>query len=95
MVSPVKPYLEVRLFLCSVDQIKLEPAEGLSVNKVQIFTHYWTLKKMKLEVSIIFCTAHNEYTLHAFDGNGIDYILKPFDKKLAVKSIEKFKKLCG
>ena len=50
---------------------------------------------MKLEVSIIFCTAHNEYTLHAFDGNGIDYILKPFDKKLAVKSIEKFKKLCG
>jgi DNA-binding LytR/AlgR family response regulator len=50
-------------------------------------------KKLETTVPVIFCTAFNEYALQAFRANGIDYILKPYDKKSVSKAIEKFKAL--
>lgn len=37
-------------------------------------------KAVKISCPIIFCTAFDEYSLDAFKANGIDYILKPFEK---------------
>jgi two-component system, LytTR family, response regulator LytT len=42
---------------------------------------------------VIFCTAFDEYAIQAFNNNGIDYILKPFDRKNIALSLAKFKKL--
>jgi DNA-binding LytR/AlgR family response regulator len=42
---------------------------------------------------IIFCTAYNQYALEAFENNGIDYILKPFDKISIAHSLEKYRLL--
>jgi len=42
---------------------------------------------------IIFCTAFNEYALKAFDANGIDYLLKPFDEKAIKESYQKYIRL--
>jgi two-component system response regulator LytT len=42
---------------------------------------------------VIFCTAYDEYALKAFDANGIDYILKPFDKKTIEEAFQKYYKL--
>ena len=38
---------------------------------------------------IIFATAFDQYAVKAFEVNAVDYILKPFDKKRVVQSIER------
>jgi len=52
-------------------------------------------KKISVNSPIIFCTAFNKYALEAFENNGIDYILKPFDKKSIAHSLEKYRLLKG
>ena len=42
---------------------------------------------------VIFCTAFDEYAIQAFNSNGIDYILKPFDRKTIAASLTKFQNL--
>lgn len=42
---------------------------------------------------IIFCTAYDEYALRAFEANGIDYILKPFDRHAIETAFAKYNKL--
>ena len=50
-------------------------------------------KKISTNVHVIFCTAYDEYALKAFDANGIDYILKPFDKSTIEAAFNKYNKL--
>jgi len=52
-------------------------------------------KKVSVYSPIIFCTAYNQYALEAFENNGIDYILKPFDKISIAHSLEKYRLLKG
>ncbi len=42
---------------------------------------------------VVFCTAFDEYALQAFRVNGVDYILKPFDRDAVRRSIDKVKAL--
>ncbi len=42
---------------------------------------------------VIFCTAFDEYALRAFEANGIDYILKPFDRQTIETALAKYTKL--
>lgn len=42
---------------------------------------------------VIFITAFDEYALKAFQANGIDYILKPFNSKTIADAINKFNTL--
>jgi two-component system response regulator LytT len=44
---------------------------------------------------IVFATAFDEHALKAFELNAADYILKPFDEKRVLKTIEKLYKLAG
>lgn len=37
---------------------------------------------------IIFCTAHDEYALKAFDLHAVDYLLKPFDNRRFAQALE-------
>ncbi|MGE0561848.1 MAG: LytR/AlgR family response regulator transcription factor [Flavobacteriales bacterium] len=64
----------------------IELGDGLSF---EIF------RKVNLNKPVIFCTAFNEYALQAFDSNGIDYMLKPFNQKSVEKSLTKLKNLRG
>lgn len=50
-------------------------------------------KTTSINVPVIFCTAYDEYALKAFDANGIDYILKPFDKASIEEAFQKYHKL--
>ena len=52
-------------------------------------------KKIRLSVPVIFCTAYDQYALKAFDANGIDYLLKPFNKDTISKAIDKYRLLKG
>ncbi|HXN24008.1 MAG TPA: LytTR family DNA-binding domain-containing protein [Candidatus Dormibacteraeota bacterium] len=48
----------------------------------------------KLKVPhIIFATAFDNYAVHAFDVNAVDYVLKPFDKTRIAKAIQRAKKM--
>lgn len=42
---------------------------------------------------IVFTTAHDHYHQAAFDSNGVDYLLKPFDSDGVRKSFEKYRRL--
>ena len=50
-------------------------------------------QQVKLTKPVIFVTAYNDYALPAFKNNGIDYILKPFDKQELEKAMNKFRTL--
>jgi DNA-binding LytR/AlgR family response regulator len=50
-------------------------------------------KTVSIRTPVIFCTAYDEYALKAFDANGIDYILKPFDKKSIEAAFRKYNTL--
>jgi two-component system, LytTR family, response regulator LytT len=58
--------------------------DGLSFN---IF------KAVNIKVPVIFCTAFNKYALEAFDVNGIDYLLKPFNNESVAKALDKYRSL--
>jgi two-component system, LytTR family, response regulator LytT len=64
----------------------IQLADGLSF---EIF------QEVKITCPIIFCTAFDEYAIQAFNTNGIDYLLKPFDKKVIGRSLEKYNNLRG
>jgi len=42
---------------------------------------------------VVFATAFEEYAVHAFEVNAVDYVLKPFDRARVSKAIARTKKL--
>src|SRR6185503_2938056 len=38
---------------------------------------------------VVFATAYNQYAVRAFEVNAVDYLLKPFDQKRVMQTIEK------
>lgn len=46
-------------------------------------------KQVAISTPVIFITAYDEYALQAFKNQGIDYILKPFDKEDIRESLKK------
>ncbi|MEL6945918.1 MAG: response regulator [Bacteroidota bacterium] len=49
--------------------------------------------QLQTKVPIIFCTAYDEYALDAFKVNGIDYLLKPFNREALQNTLNKYKNL--
>ena len=50
---------------------------------------------VKIETPIIFTTAYDSYAIKAFEVNSLDYLLKPIEKEMLMKGLEKFKNLYG
>lgn len=50
-------------------------------------------KSLQVNSPVIFCTAYNNYAIDAFKANGIDYVLKPINKKNIEAAIEKYERL--
>lgn len=50
-------------------------------------------KQVEVTAPIIFVTAYDQYAIHAFKVNSIDYLLKPIKPEELKKAIEKFKRL--
>jgi len=48
-------------------------------------------KQVEVNRPVIFVTAYNDYAITAFKNNGIDYILKPFDKTEICNAVSKYK----
>jgi two-component system, LytTR family, response regulator LytT len=50
-------------------------------------------KTITMTPPVIFCTAYDEYALHAFKANGIDYILKPYGEDTIAAAFGRYKAL--
>lgn len=59
----------------------IELGDGLSF---EIF------KEIDTDAPVIFCTAYDEYAIRAFESNSIDYLLKPIDRTMLQKSLDKY-----
>ena len=79
----------------SVDYIKNNGCPDLIFSDIQLADglSFEIYEKVKITCPIIFCTAFEEYAIQAFNTNGIDYILKPFDQKAIERSLSKYKNL--
>jgi two-component system, LytTR family, response regulator LytT len=51
-------------------------------------------RKVKLPL-IVFATAYDHYAVQAFEVNGVDYILKPFDKQRVSRAVERARRVMG
>ena len=49
--------------------------------------------EVEVPCPVVFCTAFDEFALQAFRVNSVDYILKPFDRELIRRALEKVKRL--
>ena len=74
-----------------------QPAPDLIFSDIQLGDglSFSVFKAMPYTVPVIFCTAHDEYALKAFEAAGIDYILKPFTAKSVGLALKKFELLRG
>lgn len=95
-IKQVVPDAEVCVFLHSVksaiEWFRSNDRYDLVFSDIQLgdgqcFEIY---KSVDIKVPIIFCTAFDEFALKAFKTNGIDYILKPFDKASIAAAFEKY-----
>lgn len=50
-------------------------------------------KAVQLNIPIVFCTAFDEYAIHAFESNSIDYLLKPLEEEMVERSILKYNRI--
>ncbi len=48
-------------------------------------------ERVNIDIPVIFATAYDEFAVKAFKVNGLDYLLKPIEKKELRRAIDKFK----
>jgi two-component system, LytTR family, response regulator LytT len=50
-------------------------------------------QQCRINAPVVFCTAFNQYAIEAFKNNGIDYVLKPFNRESIAAALLKFNSL--
>ncbi len=68
---------------------ELEPDVVFLDIKMPVLSGFDMLGKLDRSPHVIFVTAYDEYALHAFEENTIDYLLKPVSKKRLDMAVEK------
>lgn len=93
------PDINVKKTLMSVKEatayLQNNPHPDLFFSDIQLGDglSFEIFKSIKTTTPVIFITAFDEYALNAFNANGVDYILKPFNFQTIVDAINKFKAL--
>lgn len=94
ILKKISPDIDV---LFRLDSVK-ESVDWLRLNKVDLIfsdihlgdgQSFDIFREVEVNVPVIFITAYDEYAIQAFKNQGIDYILKPFDKAELQKALDK------
>ncbi len=92
--SPVEIVAETATVQATIDYLRtnqpdliFSDIELLDGNAFEIYG------QVPVKCPIIFTTAYDQFWMDAFEGNGIDYLLKPFNKDRFLKAWHKFKML--
>src|SRR5262249_20029028 len=72
-----------------------QPSPDLAFFDIQLAdgSSFDIFKEVDVACPVVFCTAFDEYALQAFQTNGIDYILKPFDRQAVGRALDKVRRL--
>lgn len=72
-----------------------QPAPDLAFFDVQLAdgSSFDIFEEVEVPCPVVFCTAFDEYALQAFQTNGVDYVLKPFDRAAIERALEKVRRL--
>lgn len=62
----------------------------IRLNDGEVFDGF---RQVELNIPVIFTTAYDEYAIHAFEFNSIDYLMKPVQKEELAKAIFKYKNM--
>ena len=55
-------------------------------------TGFQLLERLKQDVPVVFTTAYDQYALHAFDVNSIDYLLKPIEADRLERALDRIER---
>jgi two-component system, LytTR family, response regulator len=58
-------------------------------------TGFEMLARLDRDVPVVFTTAYDQYALHAFDVNSIDYLLKPIETDRLDRALDKIERFSG
>ena len=98
-ITELRSDYEVVKILSSIKEAKAYFSQHTDFNLIFSDIHlgdglsFEIFKSVTLKVPVIFCTAYDNYAIDAFKANGIDYVLKPINKRSILESIEKFERL--
>lgn len=99
VILEVAPMATIDAVLYSVKQavnyLSKNPAPDLIFSDIQLGDglSFEIFDTVAVKTPIVFCTAYDEYALHAFRLNGIDYVLKPFTPDAIQAALDKYKDL--
>lgn len=98
-IHNIEPGIQIAAVLSSVKEaltyFRSAPQPDLIFSDIQLGDglSFEIFAEIQMSVPVIFCTAFDEYALHAFNTNGIDYILKPFSEKTVDRAMQKYRNL--
>ncbi|GAB2569199.1 LytR/AlgR family response regulator transcription factor [Spirosoma areae] len=98
-VRDIDPTIEVLALLETIEDavhfLKTHESPDLIFSDIQLADglSFEVFEQVPVRCPVIFCTAFDEYAMQAFSANGIDYVLKPFDRKAIAGSLSKFRTL--
>ena len=98
-ILQVDPQSQIVAVLQSVKEaiiyLKNNPSPDLIFSDIQLGDglSFDIFSAVTTTTPVIFCTAFDEYALHAFKANGIDYMLKPFTLESVQAALSKFHSL--
>ncbi len=98
LIEELAPEIEIAGQITSVENgrkwFDKNPLPDLIFLDIQLNDGYGfdILDILKDHPPVIFTTAYNEYAIRGFKYNGLDYLLKPIDKKDLKNALEKYRK---
>ncbi len=98
-ITELRSDYEIVKILSSIKEAKTYFSQHIDFNLIFSDIHlgdglsFEIFKSIPLKVPVIFYTAYDNYAIDAFKANGIDYVLKPANKKIILEAIEKFERL--
>lgn len=101
LIAELAPEMEIVGQLTSVENglswFKNNPLPQLIFLDIQLNDGYGfdILDHLESHPPVIFTTAFNEYAIRGFKYNGLDYLLKPIDKKDLQNALNKFRRGIG
>jgi DNA-binding LytR/AlgR family response regulator len=77
----------------SIDYLSGAPTVDIIFSDVQLpdGLSFEIFKKIQVQIPVIFTTGYDEFMMNAFSFNGIDYLLKPIDKKELGNALGKYR----